>query len=185
MASLQNLRLLTGVFVRYANLTLGGGSATTAVLHREIVDNRKWITESNFVLCFALARLTPGTNLLAFCTGVGWLLHRFSGALAALLAASIPCSVLVLVVTSFFTRWNENPAFTIAMDGATAAAVGITIMTCWTLTKPYVAHATWARVIPIVGTAFALEVFYSFSPVHILLASAVLGAVLPIWEKKS
>lgn len=182
---LPTLRLLTSVFVRYANLTLGGGSATTAVLHRELVDKRQWITENNFVLCFALARLTPGTNLLAFCTGIGWLLQRFAGAVAVLLAASIPCSLFVLVVTIFFTRWHENIAFKIAMQGATAAAVGITIITCWTLTKPYVRHATWSRIIPIVGLAFVLAAFYSIPPVRILLGGAVLGALLPLWEKKT
>lgn len=186
MASpLPTLRSLTGVFARYVNLTSGGGSATTAVLHREIVDKRRWITENNFALCFALARLTPGTNLLAFCVGVGWLLHRFTGAVAVLLAASIPCALSVLVATILFTRWHENAAFTVAMQGAAAAAVGITIVTCWTITKPYVPHATWSRVIPIVGLAFVLEAFSSISPVRILLGAAVFGAVLPLWEKNT
>jgi len=61
------LRRIAAVFTRYANLTFGGGSATIAVLHREIVATRKWIDETQFALCFALRRLTPGTNLLAFC----------------------------------------------------------------------------------------------------------------------
>ena len=56
---------LAWVFARYANFTLGGGSATTAVLHHELVGKRRWITEERFILCFALGRLTPGTNLLA------------------------------------------------------------------------------------------------------------------------
>ena len=43
-------------------------------MHRELFEKRKWISNDDFTLCFALARLTPGTNLLAFCTGWGWLL---------------------------------------------------------------------------------------------------------------
>ncbi len=82
-----------GVFVRYANFSLGGGSATVAVMHRELLDKRRWVSSDNFILCFALARLTPGTNLRAFCTGVGWLLRRLPGAVVALLAASIPCTL--------------------------------------------------------------------------------------------
>jgi len=62
------------VFARYANLTLGGGSATTAVIHGEIVTKRHWVSEEQFALSFALGRLTPGTNLLAFCVGIGWIL---------------------------------------------------------------------------------------------------------------
>jgi chromate transporter len=75
------------VFLRYGNLTLGGGSATIAVLKRQLMDRRRWIDADRFTLCFALARLTPGTNLLAFCAGIGWLLRGLSGALAALLAS--------------------------------------------------------------------------------------------------
>src|SRR3974377_863158 len=90
---------IASIFARYANLTLGGGSATIAVLHCEILEKRSWLTEGYFALCFALCRLTPGTNLLAFCTGVGWLQGRFWGAVTALLAASIPCALTVAVMT--------------------------------------------------------------------------------------
>jgi chromate transporter len=58
--------------------------------------------KSNFTLCFAPARLTPGTNLLAFCIGVGWILRRLPGAVVALLAGSIPCTLMVVVATALF-----------------------------------------------------------------------------------
>ena len=177
------LRRIAAVFFRYANLTFGGGSATIAVLHREIVEKRRWIGETDFALCFALCRLTPGTNLLAFCTGVGWLLKRIPGALTALLAASIPCSVMVVVVTIFFAHWSVNPMVALALQGAMAAAVGITVMTCWTIAKPYVRQATWVRVALVVGAAFALEVVFSVPPVRVLLGAAVLGALIPAGKK--
>ena len=41
---------IASVFVRYANLTLGGGSATTAVIHGEIVSKRHWVSEEQFAL---------------------------------------------------------------------------------------------------------------------------------------
>jgi chromate transporter len=72
---LVSLFQIATLFGRYANLTLGGGSATSATIHREIVDKRHWVTQSQFTLSFALGRLTPGTNLLAFCTGIGWLIR--------------------------------------------------------------------------------------------------------------
>jgi Chromate transporter len=95
-----NLVQIADVFTRYANFTLGGGSATVAVMHRELLDKRRWVTADDFALCFALARLTPGTNLLAFCTGIGWVLRRMPGAVVALLAASIPCTLIVVSATA-------------------------------------------------------------------------------------
>jgi Chromate transporter len=85
------------VFVRYGNFTLGGGSATAATLHRALVEKRQWLTHDQFTLCFALGRITPGTNLLAFCTGFGWVLRGTSGAITSLLAAVNPmqCNRLI------------------------------------------------------------------------------------------
>src|SRR5437588_9986983 len=68
------------------NFTYGGGSATIGTLHRVIVERRKWLTEEPFQLSYALSRLTPGTNLLAFSACVGYLLRRTPGAFGALLA---------------------------------------------------------------------------------------------------
>ena len=136
------LRRIAAAFVRYANLTIGGGSATIAVLHRELVVKRTWLDESRFGLCYALSRVTPGTNLLAFCTGIGWLVRRLPGAVVALLAASIPSSVLVIIITIFFAQWSHNPVGRVAIGGAMAAAVGITVTTCWTISEPYISAPT-------------------------------------------
>src|SRR5438105_3128615 len=95
-----DLGRMTWVFVRYGNFTLSGGSATAATLHRALVEKRHWLTDDQFTLCFALGRITPGTNLLAFCTGSGWVLRGMPGAIISLLAASIPCSIFVIVLTA-------------------------------------------------------------------------------------
>jgi chromate transporter len=98
---MPSLLPIVSVFTRYANLTLGGGSATTAVIHGEIVSKQRWVSEEQFALSFALGRLTPGTNLLAFCVGIGWILRKWSGAAVTLLAASIPCTLIVVAITVF------------------------------------------------------------------------------------
>ncbi|WP_426434583.1 chromate transporter [Bradyrhizobium genosp. P] len=107
--SQPSLKQIGSVFSRYANFTLGGGSATTAVIHGEIVARRRWVNEEQFALSYALARLTPGTNLLVFCVGIGWMLRRWSGAIVAIFAASIPCTVFVVAVIILFAEWQENP----------------------------------------------------------------------------
>jgi hypothetical protein len=69
-AERPGLAEIADVFARYGNFTLGGGSATSAVIHGQIVTLRRWVNDQQFTLCFALGRLTPGTNVLAFCTVV-------------------------------------------------------------------------------------------------------------------
>ena len=173
------LAKIASAFARYANFTLGGGSATVAVLHRELLEKKRWIDSDNFSLCFALARLTPGTNLLAFCTGVGWLLRGMSGATIALLAASIPCTVIVVVATSLFSHWQERPWAQAAIHGAIAAAVAITVKTCWTIAHPHVRTGTRLRVAMIATAAFLLYVWGMVPAVQVLRIAAVVGALLP------
>jgi chromate transporter len=60
--SQPSLSRIGSAFTRYANFTLGGGSATIAVLHRELVDKQQWVSSDDFSLCFAIARLTPGAS---------------------------------------------------------------------------------------------------------------------------
>jgi chromate transporter len=174
-----NLTPIAWVFARYANFTLGGGSATTAVMHHELIERRRWISQNNFTLCFALGRLTPGTNLLAFCTGVGWLLRGLPGAVVALLAASIPCAIMVVVLTALFSHWQENQLAQSAIRGAIAAAVAITVKTVWTIAKPHFKGRERIRVVVVGAAAFALYVFVGLSAIEVLLIAGALGTLWP------
>ncbi|MBU6458184.1 MAG: chromate transporter [Bradyrhizobium sp.] len=182
VADLQDERPSVGqiadVFVRYANFTLGGGSATTAVIHGEIVGKRGWVSEEQFGLSFALGRLTPGTNLLAFCTGIGWGLRRWTGAIVALLAASIPCTLFVVIITALFAEWQENPFAQAAIKGAIAAAVAVTVKTVWTIAHPHFRPGNRIRAVLIGATAFALHTFAGISPIDVLLLAVVIGFLL-------
>jgi chromate transporter len=178
-AATPALGQIASVFTRYANFTLGGGSATIAVLHREILEKRSWLSEDNFALCFALCRLTPGTNLLAFCTGVGWLQGRSAGAIVALFAASIPCALIVAVMTVAFSSWQENALIQAAIHGAIAAAVAITVKTCWTIAKPHFKGDARGRVVLIAATAFLLYVFLAIPAIEVLLLAGLVGAIAP------
>ena len=167
------------VFARYGNFTLGGGSATTVTLHRVLVEKRRWLTDDLFALCFALGRITPGTNLLAFCTGCGWVLRGTLGAITSLLAASIPCSIFVVLLTSLFSYWHDNHIAQQAIHGAIAAAVAITVRTCWTITKPYFKGQGRLRVVLVSSAAFLLYVWAGMPAVEVLLLAGVVGAFLP------
>lgn len=173
------LRQIGSTFVRYANTTFGGGSATTAVLHRAIVDDRAWVAPERFGLIYALARLTPGTNLLALCTGLGWQLRGWRGALVALLAASVPCSVVVVIVTYFFERWSNNHLVQLSIRGAVAAAIGITVVTCWTISRSYLKSPQWPRAALIGVAAFAAAAVFGTQPIRVLLAAAIVGLLWP------
>lgn len=173
-----SLRQLASVFARYANTTFGGGSATIAVLREQIVVKREWIDPEQFDLGYALSRLTPGTNLLAFCTAAGWTSRRWAGAAVALLAASLPCSLLALIMTICYGELAGSVWFEAALGGALAAAVAIMVSTAWVFAGPHVKSAPW-RAAAIVPCVAALALGLHLSPVTILLLAAAAGLAWP------
>jgi chromate transporter len=178
-ASRPKLADLAMVFARFGNFTFGGGDATAAVLRNEIVATRGWLITIQVDLSFALSRLTPGTNLLAFCAGVGWLLYGWIGALVALVAGSAPSSLLVVVVTALYENWNRNPFMQVALRGALAAAVGVMLVTGVTLIRPYSRETSWFQLALFTGGSFVLAYFLDVPPFRVLLVAAVAGMLWP------
>lgn len=174
-----NLRQIADLFVRYANFTFGGGSATTAVIHHELVSKRQWLDDDRFSLSFALARVTPGTNVLAFCAGIGWLLGRLPGAVVALLASSLPCTLIVVVVTVLLGSVQDSGIVEAAIHGAIACAVAITAKTGWTIAEPHFKEGARWRVVIIGGAAFALHAALGIPAIDVLIFAGVIGAFLP------
>lgn len=177
---MPSLRELGGVFARYGNMTFGGGSATIAVLQQEIVTRRGWLGQSPFGLSYALSRLTPGTNLLAFCTAAGWFIRGWSGALVALAASSVPCSILAVVATYFYETWSRFRLAEIALRGALAAAVGIMFITAWVVAKPHFQKTNWLKFFVFIGGAFVLVWFFSVPPLRVLAFAALAGLLWPV-----
>jgi chromate transporter len=175
-----NLTSIADVFTRYGNFTLGGGSATSAVIHGQVVTRRDWMTDQQFALCYALGRLTPGTNVLAFCTGVGWIIRGLPGAVVALLAASIPCTLIVIVITALFREWQGSAIAQAAIHGAVAAAVAITAKTSWTIAGPVYRSGARLRVVLIGAVAFGLYVVLGVPAIYVLVGAALVGAFLPV-----
>lgn len=167
------------VFVRHGNFTLGGGSAGVAVMHREILHKRHWLTNDQFTLSFILARLVPGTNLFAFGTGVGWTLRGLLGAVTALMAGSIPCSLIVIAATALFRDLQHNPWAQPAIHGAIAAAVAITVKAGWEIAHSQFHGLAKTRVVIVAITAFALYTYFGISAFDVLLLAALAGAVVP------
>jgi chromate transporter len=173
-----SLRQIAAVFFRHGNWTFGGGNATIAALQRELLERKAWVGREEVSLSYALARLTPGTNLLSFCAGMGWLLRGLSGALVVLVAGSIPSSMLAVLVTALYESWSRNRFVTVGVRGAMAAAVGIMIATGWTLIRPHWKSASLVRVMLFAGGALALGLG-SVAPMRVMAAAAILGVLWP------
>jgi chromate transporter len=165
---------MASVYFRIGNTTLGGGDPTIAVLQREF-DRRRWITREQFALAFGLSRVTPFTNMLAFCAGTAWFMLGLMGAVVAVLVVTVPSAALVIWLTHICelgatSRWAQA-----AIGGTVAAAVGTTVAAALKIVQPQLGKSEWPWTALIVIAAFVLSWTFAMSPLQILALAAVAG----------
>ncbi len=134
-------------------------------------------------MAYAVSRITPGTNLLAFCTAVGWLMRRGPGAAVALVAGSVPSAVAAVALSAFYTSWSEHPLARLALRGVLASAIAIMVVACWTIVRPHLRHPYQLRVILVFVAAFALTSVWGIPPIRVLALSALAGSLWPEEEE--
>jgi chromate transporter len=171
-----SLRELTWIVARDVNRTFGGGLASMELLRRTLIANGS-IDESLNAGLVAVSRLTPGTNILAYCVALGWSLHRWAGALAAVVAASLPAALMICVLAGALVRVQDYPVMRMVLAIGVLVATVLVLASAGSLLRPYVRRHAVVRsaVIALVATVMLLA---DVTPVRILLLSAALGAIL-------
>ena len=146
------------------------------MLGRELVDRRGWLSVDKFDLAFALARVTPGTNSIAFCAAVGSVLRGWWGAIAAVLASTAPSAIFAVVFIYAFEAGQNNRIAMAAIGGTVAAVVGMMWSTIWTILRPHVGSLSQSlRVLLIAGGAFAASWGFNISPLPIIFLGGLVG----------
>ena len=157
------------------NRTLGG--LASMELLRRTFGARGWLTDEAHLLLVAVSRLTPGTNILAYCVALGWQLANWRGALVALAAASVPASVLIALLSATLARVDEHPIVRGVIAIAMIIATLLVLVAAWTLLRPYVKGTNAARAGIVAAVAVALALM-GVTPIRILLVAAVSGVVM-------
>jgi chromate transporter len=180
-----SLSRMAAVYLRAGNLTFGGGDPTMAALQSDLVRNRGWLTADQYGLVYALARITPGTNILAFCAGTGWTMLGGLGSVVGVLAASVPASVVAVLLTAGYDALRTQPRAMAAIGAVLAAAVGMMGVSAWNLLERHLLSRRPQRIVRAVVFAvasFALAYFWRMAPIQVLLAGAVAGFLWQVPE---
>jgi chromate transporter len=179
--SAPTLRKLTGVFLRVGNTTFGGGPPTIAALQREFVQQRRWLSPEDYALAFSLSRVTPGTNVIAFCAAAGARILGFRGALAGALSETVPSAVVAILITQGYETWRTNTWALAAIGGTIAAVAGMMWSSIWSLVRPYFrGRASAVRGVVITLGAFAAISKFGLSPLPIIGLAALTGL---LWKE--
>ena len=175
-----SLTELTKIFLRAGNLTFGGGDPTMALLHQQLVEKRGALTPQQYGASFALARITPGTNVLAFSAATGFLMRGWPGALIAVIFSSVPSSFIVLAATSIAEGNGQHPLLKAVIQALVAVAIGLIAATVWNLAKPSWKPGGRIKVIVLVALSAAATYFGLLPPIAILALAALCGVFLQL-----
>jgi chromate transporter len=112
-------------WVKLGFISFGGPAGQIAIMHRELVDRKKWIKESRFLHALNFCMLLPGpeaTQLAAYC---GWLLHGVRGALVAGILFIVPAIGILWGLSWIYVSYGEVPAVAAVFHGLKAGVLAI------------------------------------------------------------
>ena len=118
---------LTRAFLRIGLLSFGGPAAQIALMHRELVDDRKWVTEPEYLAALSFCMLLPGPEAMQLATWMGWKLRGTPGGLIAGLLFVLPGALVVLVLSMIYAAYGQVPLIAALFTGVQAAVVAIVI----------------------------------------------------------
>ena len=116
---------LSDLFVSFTMLALQGFGGVLAVVQRELVEKKRWMTREEFVEEWAVAQIMPGPNVVNLSLMIGGRYFGLKGALAALAGILTVPLVLVLLLAVLYAQFAELPGVAGALRGMGAVAAGL------------------------------------------------------------
>jgi chromate transporter len=117
----------TRVWARVALLSFGGPAGQIAVMHRILVDERKWISEGRFLHALNFCMLLPGPEAQQLATYIGWLMHGTRGGLVAGLLFILPGIVAIMALSWLYAAFGNSGLVVALFFGVKAAVLAIVV----------------------------------------------------------
>lgn len=115
------------VWFRIGVLSFGGPTAQIALMHRVIVDEKKWLSEQQFLHALSFCMLLPGPEAMQLATYAGWRLFGVAGGLAAGLLFVLPGAFVVLALAIIYAEFGQVPLVEALFFGVKAAVLVIVV----------------------------------------------------------
>jgi len=165
-----SLQQATRVWWKIGFLSFGGPAAQIALMHKEVVEDRPWLTEQQFLNALSFCMLLPGPEAMQLATYSGWRLHGTIGGLIAGLLFVIPGALVIMALAAIYSLFGNVPLVESLFYGVKAAVLVIVVEALIRVAKKALLHNThWV----IAALAFIGIFFLSIPyPVIVLLAGA-------------
>lgn len=124
-ASAQRPSSRADLFLSFTLLALQGFGGVLAIVQRELVEKKRWLTQDEFLEEWAVAQILPGPNVVNLSLMIGARYYGLSGALAALAGMLALPLLVVLALAMLYTQYAAHPGVAGALRGMGAVAAGL------------------------------------------------------------
>ena len=125
----KNILSLFLIFFKIGMFTFGGGYAMISLMQKEVVDNKKWVTEEDMSDMIVISESTPGPVAVNIATFVGYKVAGFFGSLCATLGVVSPSFFIIVLLASILDKLQNNNIFQNAFFGIRAAVIALILKT--------------------------------------------------------
>ncbi len=181
-----SLREAFWTWCRIAALSFGGPAGQIAVMHRILVDEKKWISEERFLHALNYCMLLPGPEAQQLATYVGWLMHRTVGGLMAGILFVLPGFVSILILSIIYTSYEDSLLVQAMFFGLKPAVMAIVLEAVMRIGKRVLKNSI---MIALAVSSF-IAIFFLNVPFPVLIIAASLIGVVgdriaPRWFREN
>ena len=170
-SSKPTFREALAVWGKIGVLSFGGPAGQIALMHRVLVDERRWIAEDRFLHALNFCMLLPGPEAMQLATYVGWRLHGTLGGLAAGLLFVLPGAIVVLGLSILYAYFGQVPIVEAAFVGIKAAVLVIVIEALFRVAR----RALRGPYDVAIAAAAFIAIFFFAAPFPLIIAAAALA----------
>ncbi|HZX89441.1 MAG TPA: chromate efflux transporter [Rudaea sp.] len=172
----------TRVWAKIGWLGFGGPAGQIALMHRELVEKRRWISDDRFLHALSYCMLLPGPEAQQLAIYIGWLMHRTVGGVIAGTLFVLPGVIVIGALSWLYATYQQLPAVTAIFFGLKAAVLAVVIEAVLRVGR----RALKNRVmVAIAAAAFIAIYFFNLPFPLVILGAAVIGIVGRHWRPGS
>ena len=155
-------------------VSFGGPAGQIALMHRELVERRRWLSEGRFLHALNYCMLLPGPEAQQLATYIGWLMHRTAGGIVAGVLFVLPSLIILIGLSWLYMAYGEAPLVAGLFYGIKPAVTAIVLQAAWRIGGRTLRNkALWALA---VASWVAIFVFAAPFPL-IVCAAAIIGLI--------
>ena len=160
-------------------ISFGGPAGQIALMHRELVERRRWISEGRYLHALNYCMLLPGPEAIQLAIYISWLLHGMRGGIAAGILFFLPAFALLSLLAGIYLAYGQLPVLLGLFYGIKPAVVAIVLFAAWRIGRRILRNSLSIGIT--VGAFLAIFAFDVAFP-WIVLAAATTGAIAGHWR---